>query len=88
MGNARETNVSCDFQRRLTMDTKKNQIWEDNFILATELDDIIENSHLYSRESLFEILKIVISYLRKTGHELERYDRFIEIYKDILFRLP
>ena len=70
------------------MSDKNMQICESNLIMAQELDEILAESHLYSHGSLCTILGIVIKYLRKTGHELEQYDRFLEIYGDLLFKLP
>ena len=67
---------------------KEKKIWEDNLELAQILDDIIANKNLYSHDSLCSVLEEIKIFLRRTGHELEKYDRNIQKYKDILFKLP
>lgn len=67
---------------------KDKQIWEYNLEIAQQIDDILANKYLYSHDTLCCVLEAVRGYLRESGHQLERYDRNIQIYKDILFKLP
>ena len=67
---------------------KQKQIWENNLEFAQVLDEILANKHNYSHEALCDCLKNVIIYLRQTGHELERYDRYMQTTLEMLHRLP
>lgn len=67
---------------------KKQKIWEENLSFAAMLDGIMEEKYKYSHEALCDLIESIIKYLRVTGHELERYDRDIEVYLERLLRLP
>ena len=67
---------------------KDKQIWEYNLEIAQEIDDILANKYLYSHDALCCILNNIKMFMRESGHQLERYDRYIQIHKDILFKLP
>ena len=67
---------------------KDKQIWEYNLEIAQQIDDILANKYLYSHDALCCILNDIKIFMRESGHQLERYDRNIQIYKDILFKLP
>lgn len=67
---------------------KDKQIWEYNLGIAQDIDNILANKHLYSYDDLCRILDAIKMFMRESGHKLERYDRHIQMYKDILFKLP
>lgn len=66
----------------------KKQIWENNLEFAQVLDDIIAEKHKYSHDALCDLIKMIATYLRSTGHELEQYDRSLKQYLEFILNMP
>ena len=59
---------------------QKKQIWENNLEFAQVIDEILADKEHYSHGALCDFLA--------SGHELEKYDRWLQIYLEALLRLP
>ena len=68
--------------------SKDKHIWENNLEFAQVIDEILADKHLYSHDALCDFLANIATYLRQTGHELERYDRRLQVYLEAMLKLP
>lgn len=68
--------------------SKDKHIWENNLEFAQVIDEILADKHLYSHDALCDFLANIATYLRQTGHELEKYDRRLQVYLEAILKLP
>lgn len=64
------------------------QVWENNLEFAQLIDEILADKDHYSHDALCDFLAMIATYLRQTGHDLERYDRLLQTYLEAILRLP
>ena len=64
------------------------QIWKQNLEYAKVIEDILNKDVPYSYESLEDLLRNVVIYLRNTGYKLEKYSGFLEVCSELFKKMP
>jgi len=65
---------------------KLKEIEKDNFEYADIIEELIAVPR--SNEQLVSLCESVVRYLRQSGQELQEYNKVIEDFKGLLYRLP
>lgn len=67
---------------------ENKQIWKQNLEYAKVIEDILNKDAPYSYESLEDLLRNIVIYLRNTGYKLEKYSSFLEACSELFKKMP